>query len=236
MRDAEHSAGEDEAARAFEALREEVATLRRIVEPLPKEWQKRAPVDYSASLGHITKALSEMSRLLAQINDHPALAMTPALHQQIISDSGRVVMRDAVFQLERAAQWAGRVQRELAALVGTARERGQQWKALLITGAAAFFVGLMASPFIARGLPFGLQTGVAAAVMGVNRWEAGSALMGAESPEAWRDLVSAAALLRANRAALEACRNSALKAQKPQSCRISVAAPGMPPQGNVQNR
>ena len=186
------------------------------------------PVDYSPSLGKITKALSEMSRLLAQINEHPALAMTPAVHQQIISDSGRVVMRDAVGRLNHAAQWAERTQHELAAIVGTARQRQQQVTWLLIAAALALCAGFLAAPFVARGLPIGLQTRMAAAVMGADRWDAGSALMEVDNPEAWHEILSAGAFLKSNRAALEACRESASKARQPKPCTVTVTAPSRP--------
>ena len=48
---------------------------------------------------------------------------------------------------------------------------------------------------------------MAATIMGADRWNAGAALMAAQSPEAWRDLEAAAALLVSNKAALAACRD-----------------------------
>lgn len=226
MTEMENAAGSDEAARAFEALCAEVAALRAIVEPLPKQWQKQAPADNSVLLlGQITKALQEMSGLLARIEEHPALAMTPAMHQQSIRDGGREVMRDVVSRYDQAAQWAERTQQELAAVVGDARRQSEQRKWLGVTAGVALLFGLLVAPFAARGLPILLQSRVAATVMGMNRWNAGSALMELGSPEDWREILSAAALLTPNRAALKACRDSALKTLKPKRCEVVVPVP-----------
>jgi hypothetical protein len=67
---------------------------------------------------------------------------------------------------------------------------------------------------------------MAATIMGADRFNAGAALMAAQSPEAWRDLESAAALLTPNKAALAACRDAAAKAKKEQRCMLVVPAPG----------
>jgi hypothetical protein len=54
---------------------------------------------------------------------------------------------------------------------------------------------------------------------------AGGALMAAQSPEAWRDLESAASLLLPNKAALAVCRDAAAKTKKEQHCSLVVPAP-----------
>ena len=72
-------------------------------------------------------------------------------------------------------------------------------------------------------LPFGLDGRMASTIMGADRWNAGAALMAAQSPEAWRDLESAAELLAPNKAALAACGDTAAKAKKEQHCIIVVA-------------
>jgi hypothetical protein len=97
---------------------------------------------------------------------------------------------------------------------------------LLRTGDVAVLFSLLAAPIFARLLPFGIDGRMAATIMGADRWTAGAALMAAHHPEAWRDLESAAALLRPNIAALAACRDAAAKTKKEQHCSIIVPAPG----------
>jgi hypothetical protein len=61
--------------------------------------------------------------------------------------------------------------------------------------------------------------------MNADRWQAGAALMAAESPEAWRIWSSAAELQKSNAAALAACRDASVKTKKDQHCSVVVAAP-----------
>jgi len=61
------------------------------------------------------------------------------------------------------------------------------------------------------------KTNAAATVMLADRWDAGSALMQAASPQGWQDLVAASALVRANQDALAACWQAAENMQKDQS-------------------
>lgn len=220
MPDTAHSSEEHEAAQAFEVLQAEVAQLSTAIGQLSREWQRRAPPDYSVSLGQITKKLTQLSTQLGEIEQHPALAMTPAIYQQIIAESGGVVMRESVNRFDHATQWAERVQRELTTTIGAARRRGQQRKWLLITTVVALLAGFLSAIFVARWLPLELESRMAAPVMGMDRWNAGSAMMELESPEGWREVLSAMALWKANRAEIKACREAASKTHKPEHCAI----------------
>jgi hypothetical protein len=78
------------------------------------------------------------------------------------------------------------------------------------TGAVALVLGLLASPVFARLLPFGLDGQVAAFIMQTDRWNAGAALMKAQSPDAWRDLESAAQLLTPHSERFIECRRAGM--------------------------
>jgi len=86
-------------------------------------------------------------------------------------------------------------------------------------------VGPFLSPFFARLLPFGLDSRVVATVMASDRWNAGTALMRAHSPQGLHDLEFAAQLLQANRTALDDCRAAVAKTDKEQRCTIIVPLP-----------
>jgi hypothetical protein len=58
--------------------------------------------------------------------------------------------------------------------------------------------------------------------MQADRWDAGSALMQAASPQGWQDLVAASTLVRANQATLRACHQVAENESKDQRCVITV--------------
>ena len=76
----------------------------------------------------------------------------------------------------------------------------------------------------ARVLPFGWDGQIAAFIMNADRWDAGSALMKAQSPEAWNVLMAAGKLTADNSAALGTCREAAAKTKKEQRCNIVVPA------------
>jgi NAD(P)H-dependent flavin oxidoreductase YrpB (nitropropane dioxygenase family) len=59
---------------------------------------------------------------------------------------------------------------------------------------------------LVRALPFGLNSYMAAAVMGANRWDAGVALMQAGNPDRWTQLTVDTNLIAANRDKIAACR------------------------------
>ena len=69
-----------DAVRAFEALRAEVAALRRGVELVYRQGEQAgagAP-DYSPTLGQMEKALQAIAGRLEAIERQPALTLTPA--------------------------------------------------------------------------------------------------------------------------------------------------------------
>jgi hypothetical protein len=89
----------------------------------------------------------------------------------------------------------------------------------------ALIVGFITSPVLARALAFGLDGQVAAFILETDRWNAGVALMQAQSPQAWRVLMGAGKLTADNSAALRACREAAAKAKKEQHCTVIAPVP-----------
>jgi len=225
MEGREEDSGGGGAEQAFEELRAEVNVLRRAVEVLPDAWAANRPADYTDTLGAIAKKLEILASHLQAIEQHPAIRMSPAQHQRAIAAAGGELVRNAVQKLDSATAETAKERRELAGLIGLMRGQRQQWKWLAWTGGAALLLGLLISPVLARWLPFGLDGEVAAFIMQANRWNAGAALMQAQSPQGWRDLEAAAELRTANKAALAACREAAAKTKKEQHCAIIVAAP-----------
>lgn len=225
MADTDESQSDGDAAQAFEHLTQEVEVLHHTVEELVDALRLKEPPDYSSTLGEIARDLGSIRERLEQIERHPALQIAPADYPEAIARAGGTVMREAANQLDHARRVSERTAQELAEIIGSARlkDRQQQW--LLATAAVALIVGLIISPLLARALPFGLDGQVAAFIMQANRWNAGAALMQAQSPEAWRDLEAAAELLTPNKAALAVCREAAAKTKKEQHCSVVVPVP-----------
>ena len=81
-------------------------------------------------------------------------------------------MQGPVNELRYATREIEFRQKELA-IIGSAHQQDQQLKWLLVTGTVALLLGLFASPFLARLLPFGLDGRVAATIMATGslaRW------------------------------------------------------------------
>jgi len=223
--DREEESNADGAEQAFEALRAEVAAMRQAVGGLPEALKRGQGGDITVTLGSIAKELQTVGEILAKIEQHPAISMTPAAHQRAIVVASGDVMRDAVRSLDGAVRASENERRELAGLIGSMRGQRQQWKWLAWTGGAALLLGLLISPAIARVLPFGFDGRIAAFIMQADRWNAGNALMKAQDPQAWNVLMAAGKLTVDNSTALGACREAAAKTKKEQHCTLVVPAP-----------
>jgi hypothetical protein len=215
--DLEHD-GAGDPAQAFEALRAEVAALRQAIEAAA---ERQAP-DYSPDLGRITQAVNSVIDGLEAIEAHPAVRMTPDQFGQAMTRTGRELMNEVAQKYDRARQDAERERHQLAGMIGTLQGRRDQvfWLAAVFIG--TFVFTLFASPVLLGELPFGWNTNAAATVMQADRWDAGSALMQAASPQGWQDLVAASALVRANEDALAACQQAAANGGKGRRCSILV--------------
>ena len=206
---------QDAAAEAFEALRAEVAQLRAVLEGLPTT----AP-DYSPTLAAIAQSLAAMEA-------HPALRLTPdALASQVRQASeaaqqqGRRELANAVQRVDAA----GAVMERLAERQCTGREQVRQIAIMTAVGAVAgVIVWVCLSGPIARTLPpsWSVPERMAAATLRMDRWRAGAQLMRSADSASWGELVAGAALERANRVKLAACRAAAATG-KPQSCLLAV--------------
>lgn len=177
------AAGEDDAVRAFAALRAEVAQLRQGIELVYRQGQEAA-VDYSPTLGEMAKTLTAVQSRLAAIEGKPALGVTPQMFRQQIEDAG---------------QWAGRAMaegaaaqstavRELQVLVGQARTRKDQrgWLAFAAVGGA--MAGLLLIRVLVAVLP-GPGDWLAARLIGGGPWWAGQVLMDDADPAAFARMV-----------------------------------------------
>lgn len=226
MSDTEDGSGS--AARAFDDLRAEVSVLRRSIESLPAAWQANQAPDYTPSLGAISKRLQEVVAHLQAIEGHPAIRLTPEHHRQAMTHAGGTVMHEAASRLDLAMHATRSHASELRALIGSVREQDRQLKWLVVTGVAALIIGLLTSPVFARLLPFGFDGRVAAVIMREDRWDAGSDLMAAGNPEAWKGVMAAVELSKANRDVLAACRDAAAKTKKEQHCTFVVPVQSVP--------
>ncbi len=133
-------------AEAFEALRREVALLRRALEGLAAE-QKAQP-DYSGVLTGIGARIKEQNAALGAMTKTPALQLTPkVMGQQILRASEQVRAEDAQLlgHAQQAMTGAAHRMEAVVEKVKTAQEqrRARMWAAVL--GA---FLGVLVSSLI----------------------------------------------------------------------------------------
>ena len=188
-----HEPGDDDAdaVRAFEALREEVAALRRGVELVYRQGQQAVPdmPDYSPTLGAMAKTLTAVGGRLDAMEAHPALRLTPDLHAREIAAGVRAARNEAsdsaaaaTRRLQEATQELG----EMISAVRTATEQRQWMIIALATGAALGFLAWW--PLVAV-LPWGGGDWLAATLIGGERWLAGQTLMREGDPKTWDRMV-----------------------------------------------
>jgi len=174
-------------ALAFEALREEVAALRRGVELVYRQGQQSgtAAPDYSPTLGKMEKALQAIAGRLDRMERAPALAMTPASFRTEIDSVAFSVVATASQPFAEAVKEVRGVARDLTALAGRVRAQREQRFWLLITSVLGLICGVGLWYAAAGLLPRSVSDGVAASLIGGDRWHAGQTLMEEGSPESW---------------------------------------------------
>jgi hypothetical protein len=187
-------AGEDDdAVRAFEALRVEVASLRQGIELVWRQGQQATAVDYSPTLGGIAKSLQAVERRLSEIERKPALHSTPDEYEQrmqaINRNAGQTIgqaadraMRDGV----EAQREATRALQAVTARARTAQEQ-RRWNAGFAV--AGVFVGAALWYVLPSVLPWSAGDRLAASLIGGGPWQAGQALMQRASPESFDKMV-----------------------------------------------
>ena len=195
MERVEPGGGEEDgadAAAAFEALRAEVAALRRGVELVYRQGQEvaaLAPVDYSPTLGVIAKGLQAVEGRLALIEGKPALELTPARFEAEIRSAGQWAGEQGTAAVRMAASALEEARREFEGVLAGARDAREQrvWvgTAAVLGLAAGSVLWLLA----AAVLPWGMGTWLAATLVGGGRWEAGQTLLQEANPTSWDRMV-----------------------------------------------
>jgi hypothetical protein len=171
-------AGEDDdAVRAFEALRAEVASLRKGIELVYRQGEKVQAVDYSPTLGSMAQRLQALEQRLTEIERAPALAMTPSVFrdrmEEIGASAGQVANR-AMQEGAQAQRAAADALRQVTTRARAAREQ-QLWN--LSFGAVGVMLGVALWYVALAVLPQSAGDWMVASLIGGGPWQAGQALM-----------------------------------------------------------
>jgi hypothetical protein len=184
---------EDDAARAFEALRGEVAALRHGIELVYRQVQAPAAAldapDYSPTLGAIAQELRAVGKRLDGMEAHPALQLTPAAYATQVTAGVRRVEDEAGRSLTHAQGRFSDGLHELRSLIGSAHsqfvQQRREWIAVAI-GAVLGFVVWWPLAFLT---PWGGGHWLASTLIGGGRWGAGQTLMQEADPVVWERMV-----------------------------------------------
>jgi hypothetical protein len=229
--DEDDSQGAD-AAEAFEAMRGELALLRRAVEGLAAERSGQDMPNYTETLGVLQQGVNTAGENIARIGQFlkaaPALAMTPEQMAQRIAAAGNAARREDQAALAKAGEDKAGVMAELRAIAGSAWTRADQKNRQLWFGLGGVVAGLvlwaiLAGP-IARAVPESWQwpEKMAARSLRMPMWEGGQRMMRVASPDAFAAIVAGDRIIAANREALAACRKRANKAHDGIRCAVKL--------------
>lgn len=139
----EDAAPVDEAAAAFEELRQEIALMRRAVAGLSAEHASIEIPDYSQTLGQMGKALNAILKTNRELAEAPALRMTAqnwAEHIAAASQTARQADREA---LNQARAGFDEITRVLTASFVSARTADAQFNWVLGAAGGSLVVGVL---------------------------------------------------------------------------------------------
>ncbi len=184
----------DGAERAFEALREEVAGLRRGIEQVSQHRGTAAAgvaaVDYSPTLGAMQKALGVIAGRLEAVERQPALRVTGAS----LGAELNAAARDATEALSGSVSGVVSEMRNATAalgdLVGRIHEQREQRMRMWAAGAGGVLGGVLLWFFLAALLPWGAGDWLASLpIARGGPWAAGQALLARSSPDSWDQML-----------------------------------------------
>ena len=218
----------DPAALAFEALREELALVRRAVAGLAAERAAIEIQDYSETLGQIVHASAATAASLKTLTAMPALRLTAhdwAHEIAAARDETRRIDQQALTQARDTLQQAAR---DMTAKLTSAKSADKQRQWLLWTWTGGYFAGMFLLAIgigpVVRAMPesWHWPESMAADIVGMDQETAGARLIETAAPDRWRDLILGYRIVRDNRAGLVRCEKEAAKDARSMRCVIEI--------------
>ena len=146
----EGAAPEDEAAAAFEELRQEIALMRRAVTGLSAEHASIEVPDYSQTLGRMAAALNAILRTNKELAEAPALQMNARNWAEHIAEASRTARQPDREALDRARSGLDQIARAMSASLDSARTADKQLTWLLCAAGGGLAVGVPIGVVVAR--------------------------------------------------------------------------------------
>lgn len=215
-------------AQAFDALRGEVALLRRAIEGLAAQNSNLDIPDYSETLGQMALHMKASARTLKDMGASPAFDMTPeSIARRIEAAAQAARTSDHAAQIE-ARERLDRATADIRRIVSSARTAVEQRRRLAFGSGGGLLAGIILWSFlpgmIARSVPesWHWPESMAARTIGLPMGEAGAHMIQSANPEQWRDIIAAYRLWQDNGQAIAQCRKRADKKGKEASCTIRI--------------
>ena len=136
----------DPAAKAFEALRDEVADLRRSINQLSQNIQLIPTQDYRRTLAEILRAQDNMSGKIKDLKSHPAINLTP---ESFINKLEEIKERSLEKDRKRLRETEDTLRlnsKTIGNWVEQAREANRQNWWLVLVGCLTFILGGIFAP------------------------------------------------------------------------------------------
>jgi hypothetical protein len=221
----------DPATLAFEALRQEVALVRRAVAGLAAERASIEIPDYSETLGQIMRASAATAQSMNALAAIPALRLSAKDWSHEITTAAQEARHSDQQAFAEARYGFERMAAEMAALLRSARlaERQRQW--LICTTAGGIVAGMLLLAIIVgpvlRAMPesWHWPERMAASILGTDEETAGVRLIKTASPNRWQDIVAGYQIISDNRAAIAQCERSEAKTTRKIRCAIEIRSP-----------
>ncbi len=219
----------DPAAAAFEALRKEVALVRRAMGGLAAERAGIEIPDYSETLAGLLQASAATANRLKALSETPALQRSASSWGREIAEAGETARRADQQALLQARASFHETTDNLRGWLRSAREADRQDNWLLATGIAGIVVGMILGAVVSGWLvpsaptpKQGSPEQQAATILGMSEEKAGEHLVQTAAPKLWANLVLGDRIVIANRKALERCQRKARK--QSERCAIELPA------------
>jgi len=131
----------DPAAKAFEALRDEVSDLRHSINQLSQNIQLIPTQDYRRTLAEILRAQENMSGEIKDLKSHPAINLTPeSFINKLQEIKDRVLERERK-SLKETEDMLRFNSNSIGNWVEQAREANRQNWGLVLAGCVGLFIG-----------------------------------------------------------------------------------------------
>lgn len=218
----------DKATEAFDAVRDKLAGLTRVVDSMAGEWKALAIPDYSPTLEKMAAAIKFNNELLDGLSEMPALQMVPQELSAAIIKAGKDARAEdhaAIAKATTAIEVEARTLSDALAGVRTAAEQRKLLQRVTFGGAAAgALLWALCAGIVARTMPEGwhLPERMASRTLRLDMRDAGGRLMEVSDPDGWSLALRASKLVSDNHQAIERCEGAASKRRTNVTCTITV--------------